>query len=157
MSGPRTFRASAEYAALVRNGYAPADRSAASFSIRGPSAASTRRSTGTSSSSRYALSVAIGLAPCAPPRPTVNRPGADASSSAYVVLTSAALYFTTARIPLTNLIAVVAPTRSVMVCRPGSGPPDSQIAGYPSSSAARAAAMDSALLSSPVVIPKGPN
>jgi hypothetical protein len=87
----------------------------------------------------------------------VNRPGAAASSSAYVVLTSAALYFTTARIPLTNLIDVVAPTRSAMVCSPGSGPPDNQIAGYPSSSAARAAASEAALLSSPVVIPKGPN
>jgi hypothetical protein len=87
----------------------------------------------------------------------VNRPGADASSAVYVVLTSVALYFDTARIPLTNLIAVVASTRSVMVCSPGRGPPDSQITGYPISSAARAAAIESALLSSPVVIPKGPN
>ncbi len=87
----------------------------------------------------------------------MNRPGADSSSEAYVVLTSAALYLATARMPVTNLTEAVAPIRSTTVWSPGSGPPDSQIVGYPSSSAARAASIECSLLSRPVAIPNEPN
>jgi hypothetical protein len=78
----------------------------------------TRDVTGTvpaaSSTSRYPFKVWRGLDPWAPPRPTTNRPGSDASSSVYSAPTSSAEKRSTAMIPVAIFAVLVARTTAAI-------------------------------------------
>ena len=145
---------------VVRNGSAPSDRSPASATVLGPSAATARREAGAggvaaSSSSRYAATRLYGrwyvwsdtdstIDRCPAPTPSTNRPPNSAVTSAAADAASCAGVSHTLRIDVPTTSRRLPPSSSRTRGRSPPGEPPSHIAPYGDSSSSAASSASSA-------------